>query len=87
MLPSPLEVLTQSNARRQRGDQPLNDPGNCTSQVLTSKNKLSVWELGSRFYQREQCFLPLGRIRVTRKGDLMPSNVWHDSCVFCCTEF
>lgn len=67
MLTSPFEDQTQSNAGKQRGDQPLHGPGNCTSQVLTFKKKFSVWELGDRFVSEETAFLSIGQSKSGKK--------------------
>lgn len=67
MLTSPFKDLTQSDAGEQRGDQPLEGPGNCTSQVLTFKNKLSVWESGDRFLSEGTVFPSIGQSRSGKK--------------------
>lgn len=64
------EDLTQSNAGEQRGDQPLNGPGNCTSQVLTFKNKLSVWESGNSFLSEGTVFPSIGQSNRGKKRRL-----------------
>lgn len=62
MLTSPFGDVIQNNAGEQR-----DGPGNCTSQVLTFKSKLSVWESGNRFLSEGTVFPSIGQSKSDKK--------------------